>query len=58
MPFLRYDRPGRDRVRFAVQIRGGMRHYQGQWNGETLSGEITKDEAGRNATGTFELRKR
>jgi hypothetical protein len=58
VPFLSYARPDRDRVRFAVQIRGGLRHYHGQWNGETLSGEITKDEAGRNATGTFELRKR
>ena len=58
VPFLSYERPGRDRVRFAVQIRGGLRHYQGQWDGTKLSGQITKDQAGRNATGTFEVRKR
>jgi hypothetical protein len=58
VPFLSYDRPGRNRVRFAVQIRGGMRHYQGEWNGETLSGNITKDQAGENVVGSFELRKR
>jgi hypothetical protein len=58
VPFLSYDRPGRDRVRFAVQIRGGMRHYQGRWDGETLSGDLTKDQAGSNVVGSFELRKR
>jgi hypothetical protein len=58
VPFLSYDKPGRDRVRFAVQIRGGMRHYHGQWDGETLSGNLTRDQAGSNVVGTFELRKR
>lgn len=58
VPFLSYDKPGRDRVRFAVQIRGGMRHYHGQWDGEKLSGNITKDQAGQNVTGNFEVRKR
>jgi hypothetical protein len=58
VPFLSYDKPGRNRVRFAVQIRGGMRHYQGEWDGETLSGNITKDQAGSNVVGTFELRRR
>jgi hypothetical protein len=27
----------------------------GSWNGETLSGRITSDPAGRNVVGTFEL---
>jgi hypothetical protein len=58
VPFLSYDTPGRNRVRFAVQIRGGMRHYHGEWDGETLSGNITKDQAGQNVVGSFELRKR
>jgi hypothetical protein len=58
VPFLSYDKPGRNRVRFAVQIRGGMRHYQGEWDGETLSGNLTKDQAGSNVVGTFELRRR
>jgi hypothetical protein len=58
VPFLSYDRPGRNRVRFAVQIRGGMRHYQGEWDGETLSGNLTKDQAGNNVVGSFELRRR
>jgi hypothetical protein len=58
VPFLSYDKPGRDRVRFAVQIRGGMRHYHGEWDGETLGGNLTKDQAGSNVVGTFELRRR
>jgi hypothetical protein len=58
VPFLSYDKPGRNRVRFAVQIRGGMRHYHGEWDGETLSGNLTKDQAGSNVVGTFELRRR
>jgi hypothetical protein len=35
-----------------------MRHYHGQWDGETLSGNLTKDQAGSNVVGTFELRRR
>jgi hypothetical protein len=58
VPFLSYDKPGRDRVRFAVQIRGGMRHYHGEGDGETLGGNLTKDQAGSNVVGTFELRRR
>ena len=58
VPFLSYDRPTRDRVRFGVQIRGGLRHYQGQWDGTKLSGDITRDQAGQDSTGTFEVRKR
>jgi hypothetical protein len=27
----------------------------GSWNGETLSGRITSDPAGRSVVGTFEL---
>ena len=56
VPFLSMERPRRNRVRFTVQIRGGIRHYLGQWDGETLSGDIAKDEAGRNVVGTFELK--
>lgn len=58
VPFLKLERPGRDRVRFTVQIRGGIRHYLGSWDGETLGGNIARDEAGRDVVGTFELRRR
>jgi hypothetical protein len=58
VPFLELERRGRDRVRFTIQIRGGIRHYLGRWDGETLSGDIARDAAGRDVVGTFELRKR
>jgi hypothetical protein len=58
VPFLELERRGRDRVRFTIQIRGGIRHYLGSWDGETLSGNISRDEAGRDVVGTFELRPR
>jgi len=58
LPFLKLERPGQDRVRFTVQIRGGIRHYLGRWDGETLSGDIARDEAGQDVVGTFELRPR
>jgi hypothetical protein len=58
VPFLKLERLGRDRVRFTVQVRGGIRHYHGTWNGETLSGDISRDEAGSDVVGHFELRPR
>jgi hypothetical protein len=58
VPFLKLERPGQNRVRFTVQIRGGIRHYLGRWDGETLGGDIARDEAGRDVVGTFELRPR
>jgi hypothetical protein len=58
VPFLKLERLGRDRVRFTVQVRGGIRHYQGSWDGETLSGDISRDEAGSDVVGRFELRPR
>jgi hypothetical protein len=58
VPFLSMQRSGRSRVRFTVQMRGGIRHYLGEWDGETLSGNIARDEAGRSVVGTFELKPR
>jgi hypothetical protein len=58
VPFLKLERVGRDRVRFTVQVRGGIRHYHGTWNGETLSGDISRDEDGSDVVGSFELRPR
>jgi hypothetical protein len=58
VPFLELERRGRDRVRFTIQIRGGIRHYLGAWDGETLSGDISRDQAGRDVVGSFELRPR
>ena len=56
VPMLSLEKPRRDQVRFSVQIRGGMRHYAGRWDGETLSGNVSTDAAGKNVVGTFELR--
>jgi hypothetical protein len=55
---LTLEPPRRDQVRFSVQIRGGVRHYVGKWDGEAITGSISTDGAGRNVVATFELRKR
>jgi IPT/TIG domain len=58
LPFLAFDQPRRDRVHFTVEFRGGLRHYHGRWDGEAIRGDITRDEAGKNVVGHFELRPR
>lgn len=58
MPFLGFEQTGRDSVRFTVEFHGGLRHYLGHWDGETLSGDIARDEAGRTVVGHFELKPR
>ena len=58
VPFLSLERPRKNEVRFSVEMRGGVRHYSGQWDGEMLRGEISRDAAGRNVVGTFELKPR
>jgi len=58
VPMLSVEKPRRDQVHFSVQIRGGFRHYTGQWDGEALTGNVTTDAAGKNVVGTFELRRR
>jgi len=58
VPMLSVEKPRRDQVHFSVQIRGGFRHYTGQWDGETLTGNVSTDAAGKNVVGTFELRRR
>jgi hypothetical protein len=49
---------GRDQVRFSVQFHGGVRHYGGRWDGDTLSGTVSTDAAGKNGVASFELRRR
>jgi hypothetical protein len=48
----------RDQVRFSVQIRGGVRHYSGRWDGEAITGNVSTDAAGKNVVATFDLRRR
>ncbi len=55
MPFLSLERRGNDQVRFTVEIRGGVRHYVGRWDGQKLVGTISTDEAGKEVVGTFDL---
>jgi hypothetical protein len=50
--------PQRGGARFSVEVRGGLRYYQGRWDGAALTGRITPDAAGAQAVGTFELRPR
>jgi hypothetical protein len=58
VPMLTLEKPRRDQVRFSVQIRGGVRHYAGRWDGEAITGNVTTDAAGKNVVATFELRRR
>ncbi|HEX9187940.1 MAG TPA: IPT/TIG domain-containing protein, partial [Vicinamibacteria bacterium] len=58
VPLLSLAQPRRDQARFSVQIRGGIRHYVGTWDGETIAGSISTDTAGKNVVATFELRRR
>jgi hypothetical protein len=58
VPLLTLEQIGRDQARFSVQFRGGVRHYAGKWDGETLSGPVSTDAAGKNVVASFELRKR
>jgi hypothetical protein len=58
VPLMTVEQPRRDEARFSVQIRGGVRHYSGKWDGERLAGSISTDSAGRNVVATFELRPR
>ena len=58
VPMQEVEKPRKDQVHFSVQIRGGMRHYSGQWNGEALSGNVSTDAAGKNVVATFELHRR
>jgi hypothetical protein len=58
VPMQSLEKPRRDQVRFSVQIRGGIRHYAGKWDGEAITGSISTDAAGRNVVASFELRRR
>jgi hypothetical protein len=58
LPLLSLDPVRRDQVRFSVEIRGGIRHYAGKWDGEALRGSISTDAAGRNVVASFELRRK
>jgi FHA domain/IPT/TIG domain len=57
MPLLTLE-ARRNEARFSLQFRGGTRHYIGKWDGQTLSGSISNDPAGREVVATFELRPR
>jgi hypothetical protein len=58
VPLLTLEQPRRDQARFSVEMRGGIRHYVGTWDGEQLAGSVSTDAAGRNVVASFELRKR
>jgi hypothetical protein len=57
VPLLSLEQRGRDQVRFSVRMRGGVRYYSGRWDGERLTGTLSKDSAGREVVGSFELRR-
>jgi hypothetical protein len=55
LPVLDVEQPAKGVVRFKLKIRGGVRHYQGRWDGEKLAGTISGDASGRGDLGNFEL---
>jgi pSer/pThr/pTyr-binding forkhead associated (FHA) protein len=55
VPLLSAETPQRNALRFSAQVRGGIRYYLGNWDGERVRGRISADAAGRNGVGTFEL---
>ncbi|MGE5125387.1 MAG: IPT/TIG domain-containing protein [Betaproteobacteria bacterium] len=57
VPLLSLEQRGRDQLRFSVRMRGGVRYYSGRWDGERLTGTLSKDSAGREVVGSFELRR-
>jgi hypothetical protein len=58
VPLLSLEQTRRDQMRFSIQMRGGFRHYAGKWDGESITGTISSDAAGRSVVGTFVLRPR
>jgi FHA domain-containing protein/IPT/TIG domain-containing protein len=42
-------------VRFSVQTGAGPRYYQGNWDGQKLTGTVAVDPGGKSPVGTFEL---
>lgn len=58
VPFLTVEQPQKNTVRFSLQVRGGMRFYNGRWDGQMLSGAVSRDAAGKDPVGTFTLRPR
>jgi hypothetical protein len=58
VPLLSLETPGKGSVRFSLQFKGGIRYYTGRWDGQRLSGTISRDPAGTSSVGTFELRPR
>ena len=51
VPMMTLEKPRRDQVRFSVQIRGGMRHYAGHWDGEAISGNVSTRRGGQERGG-------
>ena len=58
VPLLTLEQPQNNAVRFSLQYRGGIRYYNGRWDGQTLAGAISRDPAGTEGVATFTLRRR
>ncbi len=58
VPLLTLEQPQNNAVRFSLQYRGGIRYYNGRWDGQALAGAISRDPAGTDSVATFTLRRR
>jgi hypothetical protein len=58
VPLRSLEQPQKNSARFSVEYRGGIRHYLGRWDGQTLSGVVARDPAGREVVAQFTLRPR
>src|SRR5262249_23199934 len=57
-PLMSLEPQGKSAVRFSFQYRGGIRYYDGKWDGTALAGTISSDPQGKEPLGTFELKPR
>jgi hypothetical protein len=56
VPIQELSQPRRDSVRFATRMGGGMRYFQGIWDGKRIAGTIAKQSSGAGTVGSFELK--
>jgi hypothetical protein len=57
VPLVSLEQRARDQLRFSVRMRGETRYYSGRWDGEKLTGSLSRDATGREIVGSFELRR-
>jgi hypothetical protein len=55
IPLEKVEQTRKGTVRFVIQTGAGARFYQGAWDGQKITGQISDDATGGTTLGTFEL---